>query len=228
MDKKCERGFLSVQTLHRPACPKYRSHSRPLAPLPRRFSARPPLRRYYAKSRRDRVACGDATDVPTNDRLDEEAFVTLNRDYNQRLGTHPADIDTWLQFVRHQDQTPQKLSKLLLAERKMDILNKALSLNLDANSAADGCDRLYAEYAAVIEAAFPSFEVSKILEGLLAKNPTNYTLWNAQIMASQGSMARCLVPDVLKLYEQCMKHMYNRNRYDEVMLSKCGKLILKV
>lgn len=33
-------------------------------------------------------------------------------------------------------------------------------------------------------------------------------------------MARCLVPDVLKIYEQCMKNMYNKNRYDEVMLSK--------
>lgn len=50
---------------------------------------------------------------------------------------------------------------------------------------------------------------------------TNYTLWNAQILATQGSMARCNVADVLKLYEQCMKNMYNRNRYDEVMLSEC-------
>lgn len=50
---------------------------------------------------------------------------------------------------------------------------------------------------------------------------TNYTLWNAQILATQGSMARCIIPDVLKLYEQCMKNMYNKNRYDEVMLSKC-------
>lgn len=49
---------------------------------------------------------------------------------------------------------------------------------------------------------------------------TNYTLWNAQILATQGSMARCIIPDVLKLYEQCMKNMYNKNRYDEVMLSE--------
>lgn len=34
-------------------------------------------------------------------------------------------------------------------------------------------------------------------------------------------MARCIIPNVLKIYEQCMKNMYNKNRYDEVMLSKC-------
>lgn len=33
-------------------------------------------------------------------------------------------------------------------------------------------------------------------------------------------MARCIIPNVLKLYEQCMKNMYNKNRYDDVMLSK--------
>lgn len=48
----------------------------------------------------------------------------------------------------------------------------------------------------------------------------NYLLWNAQIMATQGSMARCRIPDVLELYEKCMKNMYKRNRCDEVTLSE--------
>lgn len=45
-------------------------------------------------------------------------------------------------------------------------------------------------------------------------------MWNAQIMATQGSMARCKVPDVMTLYEKCMKNMYKRNRCDEVTLSE--------
>lgn len=51
-------------------------------------------------------------------------------------------------------------------------------------------------------------------------DPANYILWNAQIMATQGSMARCTVPDVMALYEKCMKNMYKRNRCDEVTLSE--------
>lgn len=39
-------------------------------------------------------------------------------------------------------------------------------------------------------------------------------------MATQGSMARCRVPDVLQLYEKCMKNMYKWNRCDDVTLSK--------
>lgn len=38
-------------------------------------------------------------------------------------------------------------------------------------------------------------------------------------------MARCNVPDVLKLYDNCMKNMYNKCRYDEVMLSKYLKYV---
>lgn len=55
---------------------------------------------------------------------------------------------------------------------------------------------------------------------LSAADPANYILWNAQLMATQGSMARCRVPDVLSLYEKCMKNMYRRNRCDEVTLSE--------
>lgn len=55
---------------------------------------------------------------------------------------------------------------------------------------------------------------------LAISDPANYILWNAQIMATQGSMARCRVPDVLALYETCMKNMYKRNRCDEVTLSE--------
>lgn len=51
-------------------------------------------------------------------------------------------------------------------------------------------------------------------------DPADYILWNAQIYATQGSMARCRVPDVMTLYEKCMKNMYKRNRCDDVTLSK--------
>lgn len=64
-----------------------------------------------------------------------------------------------------------------------------------------------------------SVEFNDIL--LYFSDSSNYTLWNAQIMATQGSMARCRVPDVMALYEKCMNKMYKRiNRSDEVTLSE--------
>lgn len=178
--------------------------------IPRSNRSTISIRRYYLKAKRDKIAVGDRDDI---DRLTEEDFVNKNRTFNKQLGENPGDITIWLEFVQHQDKTPQKATKLQIAERKIDILDKALRENA-------GNDRLYELYVDVLERTYPSFEVSKFLDGLLAKDPTNYTLWNAQVLATQGSMARCLIPDVLKLYEQCMKHMYNRTRYDKVMLSK--------
>lgn len=239
VDKKWERGYLSVQALHRPACPKYRTHSRPLAPLPGRGNnnaTNQRQHRYYAKSKLNRAAKNADGQNENNDnnaaaaphRLTEDEFIRANRDFNQHLSQAPGDIDAWLRFVRHQELSPQRLSKLQLAERKTDILQRAIHENMMSASGEDQQqqqqqrDRLYAEYAAVIEHAHPSFEVSKMLGRLLTRDATNYTLWHAQILATQGSMARCVVPDVLKLYEQCMKHMFNRSRYDAVMLSMFG------
>lgn len=247
VDKKPERGFVSVTTLNRPACPKYRSHSRPFGDVPRSTAfMRRPYQRYYAlesatKSRRDKskkstptAAGANASSTSsttavgvTQHRLNEDDFIRANADFNRRLAiasnTSDVDADTWLQLVRHQRQSPQKLTKLQLAERQMDILNKAITTAHSYTSTAAtaaAIDRLYAEYADILEQTFPSFEVSKHLDALLTRDPTSYTLWNAQILATQASMARCVVPDVLKLYEQCMKQMYRRNSYDAVMLSE--------
>lgn len=45
------------------------------------------------------------------------------------------------------------------------------------------------------------------IEQLLERHPFEYTLWTALIMTTQGTMARCNVPDVLNIYEQCMRRM---------------------
>lgn len=233
VDKIPVRGYLNVQTLHKPACPKYRIYARSLGHI-RRGRKSTKLKRYYIKSKKDKIQCGDRQDTTANtvDRLDETEFVNKNKVFNRKLGGDPGDVPLWLEFVRHQDYTHMKSTKTQIVERKIDILEKALREN-------PSNEQLYRLYVEIIDQTYPSFEVSKILDRLLAKgkrrvhlysfirkkkmvltDPTNYILWNSQILATQGSMARCIVPDVLKLYERCMKSMYNKNRYDEVMLSK--------
>lgn len=124
------------------------------------------------------------------------------------------NISAWIDLVQFQDKTPMKhIPKTQLAERKFDILNKALVHNPLS-------DALYTLYLDIANQVLPSFEVSKIVERLLGKDPTNYVLWRGLILATQGSMARCVVPDVLKLYERAMQQNYKKRRCDETMLSE--------
>lgn len=77
------------------------------------------------------------------------------------------DIDLWLELVRFQEHFYMKMTKIQLAERKMEILNKALRDNPKN-------DRIYREYVDILEKTYPSFEVSKFLENLIQKGKNNY------------------------------------------------------
>lgn len=127
--------------------------------IPRSKRPSVPIRRYYLKGKREKIAFGDFEDI---DRLTENEFVNKNRTFNKQLGENPGNIDLWLEFVQHQDKTPLKATRVQIAERKIDILGKALRENT-------GNDRLYAVYVDILDRTYPSFEVSKILDGLLAK-----------------------------------------------------------
>lgn len=116
-------------------------------------------KRYYVKNKKDKIECGDWNDTK---QLSEEEFTIKNRSYNKRLGEHPGDVDLWLEFVQHQNYTYMKSTKLQIVERKLDILDKALREN-------PSNEQLYNLYVNIIEQAYPSFEVSKILDKLLLK-----------------------------------------------------------
>lgn len=214
VDKKSERGYLRVPTLHRPACPQYHS-SRSLGPIAKKQKKKKDaFKRYYSKKFQSRFTDSRSKDLSIDPPLDEEAFLEGNKQLNKSTMENVKNISAWIDLVQFQDRTPMKnVSKLQLTERKLDILDKALSHNPFSSA-------LYTEYLDIANRVLPSFEVSKIIEKLLSKDPTNYVLWRGLIRASQGSMARCNVLDVLKLYERAMQQMYRRRRCDETMLSK--------
>lgn len=69
------------------------------------------------------------------------------------------------------------------------------------------------------------------IEQLLEREPYEYTLWTALIMTTQGTMARCNVPDVLNIYEQCMRRMHlgpkdQRVHTDDLMLKLFHNCVL--
>lgn len=214
VDKKCERGYNRVDTLHRPARPNYYSF-RGLGKINRK-SQKDKVKRYFSKKfnrlfRESKTPQGSSS----TSGICEEAFMETNKQLNHSTTVNGGrNVSSWVDLVRFQDQTPLKsISKTQLAERKIDILNKAMAVN-------PASDELYTVYLEIANQVFPSFEVSKMIEKLLAKDPTNYVLWRGLIMATQGSMARCLVPDVLKLYERAMQQIYRRQKCDDTMMSE--------
>lgn len=95
-------------------------------------------------------------------RLTEDEFIAKSKTFNKRLADDSDDIDAWLEHVRFQEHFYMKMTKVQLAERKMEILNRALHEN-------PSNDRLYREYIGILEWAYPSFEVSKFLDNLIKK-----------------------------------------------------------
>ena len=125
------------------------------------------MKRYYVKNKKSKIEYGDWFEEAK--RLTEDEFFNKNKSYNKRLGENPGDIELWLEFVKHQDLTNMKSTKLQITERKMDILDKALKEN-------PSNDELYKLYIDIIDATYPSFEVSKILDKLLAKGITSISI----------------------------------------------------
>lgn len=116
-------------------------------------------KRYFLKGRKEKIAVGEWN---KEESLTEEDFSVKNKDFNRQLGENPGNIELWLQFINHQDMSHMKSTTTQVVERKLDILNKALRENPKNED-------LYKLYIQVIDRAFPSFEVSKILDQLLAK-----------------------------------------------------------
>lgn len=94
--------------------------------------------------------------------MSEEDFSIKNKEYNRQLSVNPGNVQLWIQFINHQDLSHMKSTKTQVVERKLDIMNKALRENPKN-------EELYKVYIQVIDRAFPSFEVSKILDQLISK-----------------------------------------------------------
>lgn len=163
MDKRPERSYITKDTLEKTVCPRYRVRCRQLGTLTpyqiyllHRKTMQKYKRYYRLKGKRLR----NTDEVPP--RSTEKEFLSKTKKFNKRLGENPSDIRLWLEYVKLQDNFYLKTTKMQRAERKMDILNKAIMENL-------GNEELYREYIRIIKRNFPTFEVSKILDGLLEK-----------------------------------------------------------
>lgn len=188
VDKKPCNSYFSMETLKRDDSARYRVHfhyvgtltSQQWRILHRRTKDK--SKRYFTKHKSDKVkstvaqpimapegdggsVVDDEKETSKNHRLSEEEFTAKTKVLNKNLLANATDIDAWLEYVRFQEHFYMKMTKVQMAERKMEILNKALRDN-------PSNERLYREYIDILEQAYPSFEVSKFLETLIQKGKT--------------------------------------------------------
>ncbi|XP_075160790.1 nuclear exosome regulator NRDE2 [Haematobia irritans] len=203
VDKTRAKQYHAVKTLHKPACPKYRKH---YGILGRNYSSRSDgnkTKRYYRYNRfgPDEEQSRDQKCYP----LTENEYTELMGELNRKTMENCRETKNWLDLIALQDRNPYKWSKLRVAEKKIDYIEKALNFH-------PSNDDLYRVYIATITQCYTSHDVSKMLDTYLSKDPYNLSLWQAQIMCTQGTMARCTVPDVLRIYERCMKKIFNTQK----------------
>lgn len=158
VDKQPSRSYANVDTLHRPACPRYKVRLQHLGDIRRRKAT--PYKRYFEKDKHNRITSGDKTT------LTDEEFTAQTKQFKERIAQSPRDIDIWLEYVQHQHQFPMTSTRAQLCERKLDVLRQGLLAN-------PGNAQLYCEYVRILDETYPSYEVSKILDSLITKGEHN-------------------------------------------------------
>ncbi|KAH8289286.1 hypothetical protein KR054_003003 [Drosophila jambulina] len=212
VDKKCNNSLRLVSTLTKPTRPRYKHRLRPLEDA----NQRPPWR----KSKLQRYT--KQAPVPPESKHSPEELARLQAqlmDTKVLVQREPHCLEHWLQLHHLLELNLDKANRLAVSEHQLHTLETALS----HHPSNEQLLRLYTETASAAypasEVSFdpnpslqshssPSFQVTLRLESMLQQSPFVYSLWSSLIMATQGTMARCNVPDVLRIYEDSMRRMH--------------------
>ncbi|CAG2062781.1 unnamed protein product, partial [Timema podura] len=113
--------------------------------------------------------------------------------------------DTVSQFERTFRRGGGASGSRVAAERKLAILDKALSHNPESVP-------LLQERFVVADEVFPADQVSEQLAALTEKQPSNLTLWSDYIGSTQCSLAMCSASTVLAMYGQALGKLHQSRR----------------
>nr|XP_016924020.1 nuclear exosome regulator NRDE2 [Drosophila suzukii] len=200
VDKKSNMSLRNIPTLAKPARPRYNiwmGRLRDRHCHSRSTEARSKLSSSTKNSRYTR----NALDV---DGLAHEPIITLQEQLSLAkalVQREPQLLEPWLHLQRLINLNVYKANRLAVAEEELRTLETAL----EHHPSNEQILRLYTDIA---NATYPASEVAARFEKMLEKNPFEYTLWTSLIMVTQGNMARCTVPAVLRIYETSMRRMH--------------------
>uniref|UniRef100_A0A6E8W0Z5 Uncharacterized protein n=1 Tax=Anopheles coluzzii TaxID=1518534 RepID=A0A6E8W0Z5_ANOCL len=199
--------YLTVEKLHRPACPRYRLVT--LNPLGVRFngkgSGRERYKRYYrtvkAKEREGKAHTGKEA---------QEKIFAREAELERSIRAEET-VDKWIELVRYRQDHPIHFDSYQNHKRELSLIERARrQFPYD--------EKLLQLYLEAIVQVHPTDEVLNLIRRAITKDETNVTLWRSLIRNKQCAMAQCIVPDVLKLYEKSTRSLFMARRSDETML----------
>ncbi|KAH8331911.1 hypothetical protein KR067_002409, partial [Drosophila pandora] len=213
VDKKSNNTYrsASVRSLTRPTKPTYRIWMKRLTDW---FPGLRPRRLERSRNRRYiRGVASGADDKPSE--LEVQKRQEELKELKVAVQREPQCEAHWLSLHRMLALNLDKANRLAVSEHQLHSLEEALAHH-------PSNERLLHLYTETAAAAYPASQVAILLERMLEKNPFEYTLWTSLIMATQGTMARCNVPDVMRIYENSMRRMHlghtdaSSQRFDSV------------
>ncbi|XP_017074353.1 uncharacterized protein LOC108110021 [Drosophila eugracilis] len=200
VDKRGDPSLRTLQKLSKPARPIYKTYMRRIwDPKHQRngnFSVDSRLSKKNSRYTRKQMSVDIA-----NDETETEKLKDLLKQSKVRVQQEPKVLEHWLELHRYLGLNLDKANRLAVAEHQLHTLETAL----EHHPSNEQILRIYADVA---NATYSASEVAARFEKMLEKNLFEYTLWTSLIMVTQGNMARCTVPAVLRIYEYCMRKMH--------------------
>ncbi|XP_062561746.1 nuclear exosome regulator NRDE2 [Armigeres subalbatus] len=202
--------YLTVETLHRPACPKYK-----LGPYRFPQTGRGALKkrnnaqRYFRYFRKWKEVSSE--NKVGGQAIDKEMQL-------EKAARSDSSVDKWIEYYQYKKEHPMHFDSYQNHKAELAIVERAMQRHPD--------DELLMElYLEGIVKVYPTDEVLELIQKQIKMDNTNVQLWDALIANKQSSMAQCIVPNVLKLYEKSIRSLFLAKRSDEVMLKffkKCA------
>ncbi|EAT37577.1 AAEL010459-PA [Aedes aegypti] len=207
-DVEALRIYLTVETLYRPACPKYKlgPYRFRQAGMPR---SRGKVQRYFGYFRKWKERASEG-------KLDGKAS---DREVElEKAAKSDSSVEKWIEYYRYKRENPMHLDSYQNHKAELAIVERAMQRHPDD-------DELLGLYLETIVKVHPTDEVLELIQKQIRQDNTNVQLWDALIANKQSSMAQCIAPNVLKLYEKSIRALFLAKRNDEVMLKffkKCA------
>ncbi|XP_055624217.1 nuclear exosome regulator NRDE2 [Toxorhynchites rutilus septentrionalis] len=199
--------YLTVETLHRPACPKYRLGCYRFGRKGKFQGAK--IQRYFRYFKKAKQFTKDSE--WKDDIKDKE--IEMEKDARSNNS-----VEKWIDYIEFKENHPVHMDSYQNHKAELAIIEKAMRYHPDD-------ERLLQLYLEGIVKVHPTDEVLEMIQKLISKDNTNVLLWDALISNKQSAMAQCIAPNVLKLYEKSTRSLFMAKRSDEVMLrffKKCA------
>ena len=136
-----------------------------------------------------------------------------SKEYNERLGREPSNVNLWLEFVRFQDKSythlfsedkkdekKRRVTSKALAERKISILDSAIKKNVRSLE-------LNFERLVVGQDVWDDKKIKQEWSSLIVNFPNKMEVWLRYLAFTQTHFTSFTLPSVVKAFAKCTEKL---------------------